>query len=78
MRPLVALPAPAFPHCQAVCMEAFQQVRHFEATHCLAVSAMSATYLAGRRELAVSMLSVATALRLPYEAAHDAVLLLDR
>lgn len=60
------------------CSEAFAAVRHFEKTHCLALQNMGFPYLQRRGELVNRCTTVAAALGVKAEAAHDAVLLMDR
>ncbi|GLC52282.1 hypothetical protein PLESTB_000604700 [Pleodorina starrii] len=63
---------------ETACRDAYEQVRRFEATHCLSVASMGAAYIARRRDLAANLLRVAASLQLSADVAHDAVLLLDR
>jgi pentatricopeptide repeat domain-containing protein 1 len=63
---------------EARCKEAFAAVQHFEETHCLALQNMGFVYLQRRGELVLRTLGLARELGLREEAAHDAVLLLDR
>ncbi|BDA45635.1 probable pentatricopeptide repeat-containing protein At2g31400, chloplastic at N-terminal half [Coccomyxa sp. Obi] len=57
---------------------AYSSVADFEATHHLNLQAMGSGYLQERPEIVSNLLSMAQALNFSEEAAHDAVLLLDR
>lgn len=63
---------------EARAAEAFSMAQYFEKTHNLNVQMMRPGYLAQRPELARLAATLGTRLRLPEEAVHDAVLLLDR
>lgn len=60
------------------CRDGFAAVKRFENTHSLSVQSMAVAYTAARARLVVGLLEAATHLNIPNDAAHDAVLLMDR
>ena len=63
---------------EARCIEAFRAVHHFEHTHSLAVQNMGMPYLQQRADLIDRTTHLVETLGSADDAAHDAVLLMDR